>query len=137
MLDMQIQANEFRVGNLVLVGFKSGSGRKLESRIGVYDLERIIERPESSTFTYEPIPINEEWLLKFAFKKLNPDIEQYTNDFFVIDEAVFPSSKGEKRYDFRKKINEKESVSLRYITYIHQLQNIIYSLKSEELEVCK
>jgi hypothetical protein len=127
-----IQAKELMIGNLVLIGLKSGSGRKVESRIGVYDLERIIERPESTTFTYEPIPITEEWLINKA------GFEETYN------------SKYRKRFDHKvynfigfdfSYMEDKSMEGFRYwgnfinIQYVHQLQNIYFALTQKELEI--
>ena len=60
---------ELRIGNLVSKSLKSGNGRTLIDKVGPQDIVRIYEN--ISHFNYHPIPITEEWLLKFGAVKYN------------------------------------------------------------------
>ena len=71
---------------------------------------------------YNPIPITEEWLLKFGFN--------YTNDewivlFWVNRRVVFTIE-----YIGKIFIEAKTRV---HIKYVHQLQNLYFALAGEEL----
>lgn len=123
-----MQSNELRIGNLVYKSLKSGNGRKVENRIGCQDIVRIEENIGS--FNYEPIPITEEWLLKFRFiyNGWNYDFERY---------VFHAQGKNEKlefyntEFGIRK---NKEVFNISYkIDYVHQLQNIFFALTGTEL----
>jgi hypothetical protein len=65
----------------------------------------------------QPIPITEEWLLKFGAKKDKIDNTYYLNEL----EIMLPNF-------FRYKTS-----MIRRIEYVHQLQNLYFALISEEL----
>jgi hypothetical protein len=80
----------------------------------------------------EPIPLTEEWLLKFGFEK---------NNF----SKVFGISNG--RYDLiftqltdnysvlYLKFDDCQLTQMKSIQYVHQLQNLYFALTQEELTV--
>lgn len=113
-----IPANELRIGNLVentQITYKGMS--KVNTQITL----RNIFMFES----FNPIPITEEWLLKFGFKKgvmvmyiIMDDNEQIQ---YSLDNNIFSFS---FKASYFKKIDVK---------YIHQLQNLYFALKGEEL----
>ena len=85
---------------------------------------------------YKPIPLTEEWLLKFGFV----NIDKGNNDFITYTDS-------EHNYylqnDVRKKdgkylildnsFDDLRAFSMIDIEYVHQLQNIYYCLTGEEL----
>jgi hypothetical protein len=103
-----MKPNELRIGNSIN-----------------YHGEEIIVRPY--TFTdievdagYEPIPLTEEWLLKFGFEKYEFDHKEnqyrYQVRLIVIRDGKF--------------VDYGSSVLLEHI---HQLQNFFFALTGEEL----
>lgn len=108
-----MKAKELRIGNLVL---KEG----VIHPIGFYDFEN-----GGANFVvddYQPIPLTEEWLLKFGFEK---------NEEEIIFEGLklwWSDNDGMKSYYH---IN---SELLIYIDHVHQLQNLYFALTGEELE---
>jgi len=70
----------------------------------------------------EPIPLNEEWLLKFGFKKINgwDDMIMYLKDEVEILDGT----------SFYNCIDNK-------VEYVHQLQNLYFALSGEELTLKK
>ena len=74
--------------------------------------------PDSLKLNFKPIPLTEDWLLKFGFK-----IEkQYQCDFASI--GVFTISFGDNFfYDYTN------------LKYVHQLQNLYYAITQRELTV--
>ncbi len=126
-----MKANELRVNNLV------------------YDNESQdvikIERGEHIEYTqfYEPIPLTEEWLLKFGFKEL----KRFTHDF---EEVIY----GKSLIKHDPNHSEKIVISLPFnhlyigefeieeyyladiiVNYVHQLQNLYFALTGEELTI--
>ena len=120
-----IEAKELRIGNLVnyiysQLDFSIISGL-------TYEVPHIDEITgfEPLYDELEPIPITEEWLLKFGVKNgyLGPIRRVYglvngsENDFELCFEIG--------RLDFRT------------IKYVHQLQNLYFALTGQELTLCK
>lgn len=87
---------------------------------------------ESSYF--EPIPLSEEWLLKFGFEKLTSKEEGFRSTSYTYkDKKNFISfivhfDDGLLSVSFWQG-NEKK--------YVHQLQNLFHSLTGKELEIQK
>ena len=76
---------------------------------------------------YQPIPLTEEWLLKFGFEKDGNKI--YRNGRFFIENLF------RNRMTFRITINNAESAHTNSIEYVHQLQNLYFALTGTELEM--
>lgn len=101
-------ANELRIGNLVY-----------------YDDDVIeVEAYQLYILTdyFEPIPLTEEWLLRFGFNTISDRIFFYGNfgyEFGITNRAVLK--------------NEKHFVLFPKIKYVHQLQNLYFALTGEEL----
>lgn len=78
----------------------------------------------------EPIPLTEEWLLKFGFEKnFNNFYEKLINK----DEDDFIGKLTD--YFFAYYIDKKDNYPLIYIKYVHQLQNLYFALTGEELTI--
>jgi hypothetical protein len=75
----------------------------------------------------KPIPITEEWLLKFGFKKQKNNWKRLPicNDWTYLY--------WERLAGLELSVN-KRSVMLPNINYVHQLQNLYYALTGEELK---
>ena len=77
----------------------------------------------------EPIPLTEEWLMRFGFDKVLPRNDKMyyrLNDDFVIEENnVFLL--GDDAFEMLK--------LRRKIKYVHQLQNLYFALTGEELTI--
>lgn len=73
----------------------------------------------------QPIPLTEEWLIKFGFEKDSEDIYQY-NFFkasFIADNPMWFGQSG---------CCQDETIK-ENIQYVHQLQNLYFALTNEEL----
>ena len=98
----------------------------------------------------EPIPLTEEWLLKFGFKKHGAyefyfDILNYeTSNFFDehiektnLQFYIYNEHKIEVKIDIDATNVEGEfegkTLFLKHIQYVHQLQNLYFALTNEEL----
>jgi hypothetical protein len=123
-----MKANELRIGNLVYHNDK----------IFQVDLRTFAEIHEGNVklipFLMKPIPLTEEWLLKFGF-------EQKGINIFILYKIILYCSK--HRYYFKFPI-EPSSIIIPYIefgatylSYVHQLQNLYYTLTNEELQIKK
>lgn len=122
-----MKANELRIGNWVEQTLYSSP---TESMINTVDGSYIawLEKGDADC---KPIPLTEEWLLKFGFEK-----DQY-GDFYI-------EFNGTKYKSYIIDINNGISAfGVSYqddtfyfawnIKYVHQLQNLVYALTGEEL----
>jgi hypothetical protein len=94
----------------------------------------------------EPIPITEEWLLKFGFEK-QIDYQQREEEWGILSKSNqrmalgIYNHTGEKYLDywcatFREDVGCGWS-DLNDIEYVHQLQNLYFALTGEELSINK
>ena len=68
-----------------------------------------------------PIPLDEEWLVKFGFEKTG--LHFYKEDFFLIWNSV------DEEFDFRY---SNKGIG---IAFVHTLQNLHHILTNEELTI--
>lgn len=109
-----MKANELRIGNYVY----RQSGKMVVNRDSVYQIENVNLQ---SALKYEPIPLTEDWLIKFGFEKSGIEwlgricLEDYNNEIYY---------------------SAGEGVKLsRVIKYVHDLQNLTFALTGEELSI--
>lgn len=128
-----MKAENYRIGNLVLA---VGEVRKIDSL-------SIRQRPDCGYFGFdglrplkgihiEPIPLTEEWLLKFGWlwNKECDSFEKYPNGDARMNLQFSTLSNSYTMFNF---ILSAE-ISRR-IKYVHQLQNLFWCLTNEELTV--
>lgn len=118
-----MKANELRIGNFVsqLYSFGCDGNKKPEWRIwelDLLDIQDVQSRPE----IYNPIPLTEEWLVRFGFEKRKFSYLYGYGNFL---------------YDYRLKLWTWYGIQLHdyLITYVHQLQNLYFALTGQELEI--
>jgi hypothetical protein len=76
----------------------------------------------------KPIPITEEWLLKFGFEKKEGCIN---NIYFILaGKILIQYDLVYNIVDFVKRVNFNVFISIKYV---HQLQNLYFALTGEEL----
>ena len=127
-------ANELRIGNLI-IGTNVYEGKVLTFERFNSDLDVIFfsdgSKWDSGEFIEDikPIPLTEEWLLKFGFIRHHSD---YSNGIIYIKNVpdntefewgVYPNELGSG-------IQIKNRILLHYV---HQLQNLYFALTGEEL----
>ena len=108
-----MKANELRSGNLVKYKHLSES-----SSISAFDIVQISD----DNSNVEPIPLTEDWLLKFGFEEKM--FGWWSNVLFLRTD-----NRDGFFYDWQK-TNETTGT---YIEYVHQLQNLYFALTSLEL----
>jgi hypothetical protein len=119
-----MKANELRIGNIVL--------RKefLHSNLENCRFDKIVVTHNDINAChiynrhFEPIPLTEEWLLKFGFEwKQIKDVSSYT--FSKLE--IYQYSSNNNKIFFEYSDGEVE------LKYVHQLQNLYFALTGEEL----
>jgi len=119
-----MKAEELRIGNMLNVSLKSGQGRTLQKAINLVDIAKVLENHPS--FIYEPIPLTEEWLINFGFKKDSDIVFHIHSNNNHIIYIYFE----EMRDCFAMIYNGSQFCT---IQYVHQLQNLYYALTGTEL----
>lgn len=123
-----MKANELREGNWVM------SDSNKEYRIGLSDFADWYWDHNSHEFGQHihPIPLTEEWLIKFGF-------ESDDKDFFNKDGFDFDLTRHGERWVLAHYDNEAHSSCSFFahdlIQNVHQLQNLFYALTGEELTI--
>ena len=127
---MEVKPQEFTIGNYI---------QDFECEPYYFQVEEIKKNGQGILAVYyrngscmsiepEPIPLTEEWLLKFGFEKQMIKINDYT-DFAY--ECIFES------YEFalyqELEWSDIQKIILHTVKYVHQLQNLYYALTGEEL----
>ena len=114
-----MKANELRIGNLVLF---NNSIKPITSN-NLCDIEFYTD----SKIPYcKPIPLTEEWLLKFGFEKKEYEKSQYREYEYILENFKY----------FRDRfwiVRCEECGRYADIKYVHELQNIYFALTKYEL----
>ncbi len=122
-----MKANDLRIGNYVK-GSRVGRVKSIFSVNFQVDDFDCISLGNSMQVDFKPIPLTEDWLLKFGFewRKTKNDyyIEKYSLSFYKSGLISF----------YVEDLNE-DFVDLIDIKYVHQLQNLYFALAGKEL-VC-
>jgi len=135
-----MDAKELRIGNLVNQGPRYG-----DCCIEAYELYQysmFIKNPIGVADYYKdwkPIPLTEEWLVKFGFDIKNGvsklDFSKHHLECF--DQLVF-NLKDNYNYclkQWRGEMLDAWYISEKEVKYIHQLQNLYFALSGEELTI--
>jgi hypothetical protein len=113
-----IQANELRIGNLVNIG----------EQANILELVDFADMYENNTLVhYQPIPLTEDWLLKFGFEtwhKRDWDIGG-VGDGQLLTVTTYA----------KNPIVRVWNQDIIHINYVHQLQNLYFALTGTELEL--
>jgi len=133
-----MKSSDLRIGNFIL------------SKDMPVQIEEI--KPETIRYCFgefpisyiEPIPLTEEWLLKFGFELYDYEPSEEEGDFIFkdykksLDGKTFYYTICECPYNewhFGIKLTWAEQALLSRIKYVHQLQNLYFALTGEELEI--
>jgi len=111
-----MDVRELRIGNWVKRN-EQPEGFQIESRSFI-----VCER---DPLLYEPIPLTEEWLIKFGFSGSTIDISDKISG--CIDSIYFNG--------ICIGTASSEYSGLHRIKYVHQLQNLYFALTGEELTI--
>ena len=134
-----MEAHELMLGNYVNTNRAHGRGQKQlkKVQINLHYLQQI----ENNCNYIEPIPLTEEWLLKFGFSE---ETQYYSDNLSLFWLDIHKSLENSEFYIFfnteTKYIGlhsmENENNISKYlydIKYIHQLQNLYFALTGTHL----
>ena len=123
-----MKANELRIGNLVNSTLLNEC-RKIDAwALSVIEQGNYQNSHNTTITVFEPIPLTEEWLLKFGFSKSPFDKTslQYKKDIYSLI--------GNEENWFCLSVGNFVHTKVR-IQYLHQLQNLYFALTGEELTI--
>jgi len=109
-----MKTTDLRIGNYIMDAPIMGD-EPLEVHV-IFDSLVIHEETTIYRDEMRPIPLTEEWLLKFGF-------EQKTSSFVIYPVSIKKQTKNAFFY----------SPTSFHLKYVHQLQNIYFALTGEEL----
>lgn len=135
-----MKSTELRIGNIIKIknpilkdlideGFqKIYTDRTTVIYVGYDYLGVIIDNSEVEIMLQdvEPIPLTEEWLLKFGFEK-KPMYGKHNRYFFIKNKLYYC------QHDFYSFVYSNNSLEIKEPKYVHQLQNLYFALTGEEL----
>jgi len=134
-----INQNELRIGNIIHFPFISDNVKVVGLALVENDKQIRIQTTISGNHNffelaekYTPIPLTEEWLLKAGFEKDDSGVEISDQDYCEWYQKEFPiigilCQSSDKSYIF-----DEDTDTLK-IKYVHELQNLYFSLVNEEL----
>jgi hypothetical protein len=128
-----MKANELRIGNYVKYDFLA---------MAIFEPEYQIEngadiQVHQNHTSFYPIPLTEEWLLKFGFK-FNENKGQYEtgNHFKVYSNGIdIAIRNGDFRLWWENDDDTYYNTYWTAIKHVHQLQNLFFALTEEELTI--
>ena len=123
-----MKAEELRIGNLCYYHVEDSieGDHDVLNTVDYEDLRIMFGEVDED---YKPIPLTEEWLLKFGFvHRKRRDVPAYEKNNLIV-EYLF------ERWTGRLYWNERNSIRIIDVEYVHQLQNLYFALTGEELTI--
>jgi len=114
-----IDARDLRIGNLVYSPMMN-------------DNFKISNLTDEYNPTCQPIPLTEEWLVRLGFQKESKEYFIKINNHSNL--LLFYSTFHDKYYYFAD-VERRQYNSTLPMLYVHQIQNLYYSLTGQELEM--
>ena len=143
-----MKANELRIGNWILSddkivrvmdihSFTNGEFKNNDGRFGAFIYDGIFEPREMSAGCnlFEPIPLTEEWLLKFGFEKIiTPTLLKEINiTYYKKGNFIIYLLKNSFEVELINQNGEQFNLYINWEKHVHTLQNLYFALTGEEL----
>ena len=141
----ELTASDLRTGNLI--NYHASEGDILLNKVDWQCIKWVTEEQEQFNLVHSAIPLTEEWLERFGFKRitkyeLSLIAIDYEDEFFKhtkelelyanFDDNEFNLSLDNIRTESDGQL-ECVSISLKHIQHVHTLQNFFYSISGKEL----
>ncbi len=119
-----MNVGELRCGNLLIAS-------DTPDIIEVYQLDYDSDNRHRINYmgdhNFKPIKLTDEWLLKFGFYNWGDDKEYFNSTNGYVIELL------NQGVDYR--VFDSTGVTMCFIKYVHQLQNLYFALTCEELKI--
>lgn len=122
-----MKANELRLGNYVHIPGLLKSSLVVGTIEAISKEEVKTDKCEAHVSLFQPIPLTEEWLIKFGFEKIGSNYRKLYDYGLGFREFVLYYNTCDKNL-FIKSMNYRIEIEL-----VHQLQNLYFSLTENEL----
>jgi hypothetical protein len=140
-----MESNQLRIGNLVK--FNDKISEVIEVRKNLIRAEYLMDdglllhRPLVEIDRIDPIPLTEEWMLKFGFEKIEYSDERHgfgTEYNLKLNDDIFLNYSDDFSlaiYRNEKAMEDEVGILPKWeaIKHVHQLQNLIFALVGEEI----
>lgn len=128
-----MEANELRIGNFV-TGLQLGD-TIITTVKNFYEYGITNHNGFRCDYEYiHPIPLTEEWLLKFGFKEGSANITMgYTITSYLHPSGVYLTYHTHNGMGYESNGDNDIRYGLKRLKYVHQLQNLFFALESNEL----
>jgi len=120
-----MEVNELRIGNMIDYGSIIGLVSVISKRQIVIKTKKSIYKDRIDEFSC--IILNDQWLLDFGFEKKS--LHNINNDFYFIKDGLFFCE-----HTTEKICYENRAIDIK-IKYVHQWQNLYYTLTNKELTI--
>jgi hypothetical protein len=127
-----MKASELRIGNYIKLMFNYEDYETIQ-----VTSDELVD-VDKKRADYEPLPLTEDWLLKFGFE----NIDKGDNDYITYSDSnhdyylQIDVRRKDSKYTILDNTNyELISFSMVDIVYVHQLQNLYFALTGEELTI--
>ena len=121
-----MEARELRIDNWIKYNFKMQGCKDIQ--VCANDFYNGFRDDKFVSINYKPIPITEEWLLKFGFKYFADG--QYEK---IFENLNFNWDKECGLYIFLR--TREDCIEASHIKHVHQLQNLYFALTNKELTI--
>jgi hypothetical protein len=125
-----IKATELRIGNYIKLMFNYEDYETIQ-----VTSDELVD-VDKKRADYEPLPLTEEWLFKFGFKNIDKGDNDYitytdsNHDYYL---QIDVRRKDGKYSILDNSFDDLRDFSMVDISYVHQLQNMYFTLTGEEL----
>ena len=119
-----MKANELRIGNILMF---TDFPKKEERVICGADIAYAEKEPDWLDAFWTPIPLTEEWLLRFGFNK--DDFSRIYVQFTIKHFKIIQNTVDNSFF-----IDNVKMIKVN-VEYVHQLQNLYLDLTGQELEL--
>lgn len=127
---INMREQELRIGNWIIDCFDKRNGEEIQVDLDFLQAINNFYR-SNSPYPMKPIPLTEEWLLKFGFKEDNR-FSGLRVLSLELEEAYVKIVYFNNRYIT---IEIDGNRALTEIKYVHQLQNLVFSIDGKELVI--
>lgn len=131
-----MKSTELRIGNYFHYHIEDEMDERKEydvlEQIDYDDLRCLTQYEDNSE--YRPIPLTEEWLVKFHNEDEIEKSKRFPNDITIYDRFLFI---WKESYKYWYVVSAYHKEYLTKIEFVHEYQNFIYCLTGEELTLNK